>query len=981
MSEPAPGSTIGGYHVVSVRDVPEYESRGILCEHDKSGCRVYHLHNADEENLFSFNFKTPPADSKGTAHIIEHAVLSGSAAFPLKDPFVALMKGSMNTFLNAMTYPDKTIYPASSTVKRDFYNLMRVYGDAVFFPLLKREIFLQEGRRFQLDESENIDVQGVVYNEMQGNYSTHESIAGEWSYRSLFPDTAYAHDSGGMPEEIRELTYDEFVAFHRRYYHPSNCLVFVYGNVETEEVLRFLDRHFLSRFDRRTVDTSIPLQPPISSPFRMRKTSPLSEAETGERQTTITMNWLAGTIHDPEEVLALEVLSEILMGNAGSPLQKAVVESGLGDDLSPISGLDTHTLQMVFSVGLRGTDEDKCGDFEALVVDVLKQLVENGFPEDVVRGAVRRVEFRNRELRGGVPFGLRLLGKTLRGWLHGTAPETTLEFTPHMEALKRKAAEPGFLESMITDVILDNPHRSTVLVVPDPQHDAKVRSEFADWAASYAARLTDADRHAIRREMEEFRVFQETPDRQEDIDAVPALSLSDVPRSVERINTEETRVNGVPYYSLDVFTNGISYVDVAFDVGDIEGDLLMLLPLFCRAVTGGGLPGIPYDEVARRLALCTGGFSSFLETSSVVGSEGHRSTLIFRIKTLDSDLVEGVNLAARLILEADFDDRERMHDVLMELRNDARSQVLPSGHSFVSLRAASNLSPVLMRDEQWRGLDQLLYLTNLVDDSKLDACVNGLRRVREAVICSSRLIINVAADRNTLPELRRVITDTVGRLPEGTRSGEPGAVPPPRTHPGGAECFQVPATVGYVAAAVPAARITEPEHAPEVLLAHLLGTDVLWEQVRMRGGAYGVFASPNGGEGLFTFASYRDPNVTKTLDAYRMGLGHYAEHGADPKELEKAVIGVVGRDVRPMVPAEKAVVGFRRRLYNISDDLRQQKRDAILSAGPETIRGAAQRLLSRMNRSVSAVMAGKEAIEQAAAENPTLGERIIRLPL
>jgi len=386
------GQRYGAFVLQSVTRVPEYESTGLLFLHEPTGCTVYHLHNDDEENLFSFIFKTPPTDSRGTAHIIEHAVLSGSREYPIKDPFLAPSRVSMNTFLNAMTYPDKTMYPASSTVKKDFFNLLEVYGDSVLFPLLRRETFHQEGRRYYFDDAGALEVDGVVYNEMKGNYSSHDSIAGEWSYRSLFPDSAYRFDSGGEPEEIRDLTYDEFVAFHRRWYHPSNCRIFLYGDIPPEETLRVLHDRFLSHFgeagngDRR--ESLLEPQPRWESPRSFRLTSPAAEGDETAGKTTITMNWLTASVFDPLMVLSLEVLTEILLGHSGSPLQKAIVDSGLGEDLSPVSGLDTHTMELVFTVGLRGTDPDRRDAFEALVIGVLGRLVADGIPADVVEGAL-----------------------------------------------------------------------------------------------------------------------------------------------------------------------------------------------------------------------------------------------------------------------------------------------------------------------------------------------------------------------------------------------------------------------------------------------------------------------------------------------------------------------------------------------------------------------------------------------------------------
>jgi hypothetical protein len=427
-----PGDSYAGFHVLSVKEVPEYRSAGIHLKHTATGCRVYHLVNDDEENLFSFGFKTPPPNNTGVSHIIEHSVLSGSERFPVKDPFIELIKGSMKTFLNAMTYPDKTIYPASSINEKDLFNLMLVDGDAVFFPLLRKEIFLQEGYRLELGESTNPFITGVVYNEMQGNYSSHESIVGEWSYRSLFTNSPYRFDSGGDPENIPELTYEQFLDYHRTYYHPSNCYLFLYGNIATERYLEFLDHHFLSSFTAREVDTVIPPQRRWTGPIELVKGCPIAEDESPENKTTISINWLCNDITDTVTTLGLEILSEALLGNPGSPLHKKIIDSGIGEDLSPVSGYYENIKESVFSVGVRGSNPDRSEEFTDLVLEELQDLVSRGIPEDALEGAVYRTEFRNREIPAGIPLGLRLMSRAYRGWIHTGDPESTLLFDESM---------------------------------------------------------------------------------------------------------------------------------------------------------------------------------------------------------------------------------------------------------------------------------------------------------------------------------------------------------------------------------------------------------------------------------------------------------------------------------------------------------------------------------------------------------------------
>ncbi|MEA1910296.1 MAG: insulinase family protein, partial [Spirochaetota bacterium] len=401
-----PGDSIHGFTLTSVSDLKEYKGKGYTFKHNKTGLELFHLHNDDTENLFSFSFKTPAYDNSGVAHILEHSVLSGSEKYPVKDPFMSLMKGSMNTFLNAMTYPEKTVYPAASPVEKDYFNMMSVYADAVFFPLLKKEVFHQEGHRLEFDEDGNLKIVGIVFNEMKGAYSDHDSIVGEWCYRSLLPDTQYCYDSGGEPEAIPDLSYEQFKKYHETYYHPSNCKVFLYGNIPSEKQLGFLDEKFLNTFEFKEVNTEIREQIRWEKPSFMELTSPLTENEDPRGKSTIAVNWLMNSIGNPLDLLSLEVLSEILLSNTGSPLYKSIIDSGLGEDISPVSGLETDVRELIFSVGIRGTDPDKKEPFEKLIENEFKKLVEKGLPSDTVKGALKRVEFRNREIKGGAPFGL-----------------------------------------------------------------------------------------------------------------------------------------------------------------------------------------------------------------------------------------------------------------------------------------------------------------------------------------------------------------------------------------------------------------------------------------------------------------------------------------------------------------------------------------------------------------------------------------------
>lgn len=983
MNSLSPGSTVHGFALVSARELPEYRSTGRLFRHEKTGAEVFHLLNEDPENLFAFAFRTVPRDSTGVAHILEHTVLCGSENYPVKDPFLLLMKGSLQTFLNAFTFPDKTVYPASSTVERDLFNIMRVYGDAVFFPLLAQEMFHQEGVRLQFDEDGRLELTGVVFNEMQGAHSTHDSIASEWSYRSLFPDTPYGHDSGGDPKEIRTLTYDEFKRFHESHYHPSNALVFLYGNIPSQRYLELLNTEFFSKFDSSPPPAAIPAQERWRKPREHRLTYPIKAGESETSRSSVTVNWLLFPVTDPYRVLSMEVLTEILMGNPGSPLQKALVESGLGEDLSAPSGLETELMELSFSVGLRGTDAERRTAIEQLIIDTLEDVRDNGLDPQVTEGALRRVEFRNREIRSGGPFGLRLMRRALRGWVHGAGPVTTLEFTRWFEQLRTDvASDPRYFEKLLDEHLLSNSHRTTVIVEPDAEHESRNRREMNDWIAHYEESLDDDNREAIRRRQERLSAIQETPDPPDAVKRIPFLRRSDLPRDVRVIPYEEERVDGdVPLYSRDIFTNGIVYVDLAFDVGGVAAELAPYLPLFAYAMTEVGLPGRPYDEVSRAVALELGGLSAHVEVSpDCVDPSITHQYLFYRVKMLETSLDSGLDLAENVLREADFRDLRRMEDVLDEVRNQAKSSVIPGGHSYAMLRSSRGLSEATRIEEMWRGITQLEFLNELGRTTPPADVVARLEAIRDALLDRERLRMNLSGQGPAAEVARGKLTALVESLPRIGGDGRMASAADGDEFPA-AESLIIPSNVGYVAMSIPGAAYGTRRYAAESVLSHIYKTGFLWEEIRMKGGAYGAFASSRGLDRVFTFGSYRDPNILPTIDAYRRAVSTYAEHDVDESELELAIIGSSGRELRPYAPAEKSAVSFRRILYRISDDIRQRTRDWILELTPADIRSAAERLRDEMENSATVVMAGREAVERAALQMPDLLKESVDVPI
>jgi hypothetical protein len=790
---------------------------------------------------------------------------------------------------------------------------------------------------------------------------------------------------------IPSLTLDAAREFHARYYHPSNCRIFLYGDIPLGDILSFLDTTFLSGFKAARIEVDLPLQGRWTGPRRLEKTYPVKPGTPLEGRSSVTVNWLLPPVTDPLALVTQEVLSEMLIESAGSPLRKALVDSGLGEDLSPASGLETDLKEMIFAVGLRGTEPEREKSVESLILETLTALCSAGFEKNLVQSMINRVEFRHRELRGnGAPYALRLMGRAFRGWVHGMDPVRSLQFAPVMAELKaRLAAEPRFLEKALEDNYLSNRHRLTLVVRPDREQEARDAAEERKRLATATEALSAREKEAVLSDARAYRAYQLAPDAPEDLARIPSLRRTDLPREVERIPIRETRTkSGVPLALHDLFTNEIVYLDLAFPTGALEDELSLLLPLFGKAVCATGLPGMRYDKVALELFRLTGGFSASLDAGGIVGhGAGFGQYIFFRMRCLRHNLREASDLVARLLTSADFGDHERLLDIFLELRNDMKSALVPAGHQFAMLRAASMISDSVAREEQWRGVTQLLYLEKLAKDA--DAQVRRiaelLEKIRRTLLVRPLLLANATAGEDSFEEIALAVDDLAGRLPRTAaeaRTGGADVADAATGAPDGlhAESLISSASVGYVAWALPGFRYEHPLNGPAAVLGHLLSTGYLWEKVRMEGGAYGAYSYPRNTDGLFLFGSYRDPHITGTLKAFRDALA-LAEKGAlGEADVEKAVIGTVGREDRPIDPGEKGFVSLQRKLHGVTDSARQERRESLLSADARTLARVAQGLREGSTRGFTAVISNQQSLADAAAQMPELSSRVVDLP-
>ena len=716
----------------------------------------------------------------------------------------------------------------------------------------------------------------------------------------------------------------------------------------------------------------IPREPRWSAPRFAETVYPVEAGSEATSKSSVTVNWLTVPVTDPLGLLGMELLSEVLLGNPGSPLSRALLESGLGQDLSPSSGLDTELAELVFTAGLRGCDAERATEVQALILRTLEALASGGIPGELVRAAVHRVEFRNREIvRGGRPFSLTLMRRSLRGWLHGREPELTLEHRRWMEALQGELAAGPYLENLLRAQLLDNPHRSMVLARPDPQAAARQLAEEQGELNKIAAGLGISERRRIEEEKRLLASFQESPDRPEDLARLPRLRRADLPRAVDTVPTAGLQIApGALFHELH--TNGVVYLDLALEVSGLEEEASALLPLWARAVCGSGLPGQPWHQTASRLSLVAGGFSAALGADTPAGGSRPAQHLIFRVKALEENLEPALQLVASLLVEADFRDLERLQMLLLELRNDLKSALVPGGSYFASLRAGGRLSEAIGREERWKGVSQLDRLRRY--SGELQGLAGELEDLRAALVARDRFTLNLTCDGESARRAEAVLQRFLARLPAGTPAGAVGGPPPALADGKRLEALVTTTNVNFAALALPAAPFGTEESVQEAILAHYLSTGFLWEQVRMKGGAYGAGASVSSLERVFTFTSYRDPNIVRTFDSFRQALDSARGQLLSAEAFEQVLIGAVGREERPMAPGERGYTALKRSLLGISDRMRQHRRDRLLSASPEDLAAAAGRLASSYGRGYSAVLTGRQALESSGLRDLDLVE-------
>ncbi|MEJ5359206.1 MAG: insulinase family protein [Desulfobacterales bacterium] len=965
-----PGATVEGWEVRRVEALPWIRAVFHELRHGPTGARWIHIRRDDRENAFGVTFRTVPADSTGVAHILEHVVLCGSERYPVRDPFFAMLKRSLSTFMNAFTSADWTAYPFATQNRKDFANLLSVYLDAAFFPRLEELSFRQEGHRLEFEPDpaggERLVFRGVVYNEMKGAMSSPDQVMVRRLQQALSPDTTYAHNSGGDPEEIPRLTWEGLREFHRRHYHPSNAFFYSYGDLPLEDHLAFVARQVLPRFAAAAPAPEVAPQPRWAAPRTAAAAYPIPPGEDPTKKHQACVAWLASDVRDTPEVLALALLDQVLLGTAAAPLRKALIDSGLGAALSDGSGYDPEPRDTRFAAGLK---EVRAGDEEAvegIVLDTLGRLAAEGIEPERIEAAIHQLEFHRREVTNTpYPYGLKLLLEIAGTWIHGGDPLRVLRFDEDLAAIRRGMERGRFFEDRIERWFLANPHRLRFALHPDPELAAREEEREQRRLAEIRRGLGPQEERRVREQAEALRRLQEA---REDLSCLPTLGREDIPPDVPAVSPSRGNA-ALPLVCFEQPTSGIFYLAAAAGCGGVAAELEPLVPFFCHSFTRIGTRRRDYVAMARWIEAVTGGLGLSAAPHSAFRGAGEALALAtLSGKALERNLAPMFDLLAELLAEYDFGDRFRLRNLLLEYRAGLEAGVVHQGHRLAISLAERNFSRTRALSEAWGGIHQLLEikrLTEALDDERLDRLAAGLTRVGEALFRRPNLEVALIGEEAAVRAAEGAAAALLPALPgEGERRFrlEGAESRGPRLREG----WSTATAVNFVAAALPVVRLAHEDAPALAVTAKLLRSLFLHREIREKGGAYSGFAVYNPEEGVFSLASYRDPNIVETLAVFEAAPDFLQSGEITENDIHEALLQVCADIDKPDPPGPAARKAFARRLVGLSDELRREFKARLLALDRRAVAAAAARWLPEKLQGASvAVIGSEESLEQA----------------
>ena len=957
-------SELKAYEILKTENLTDIQSTGYILRHKKSGARVAVISNTDENKVFYIGFRTPPEDETGVPHIIEHTVLCGSQKFPVKDPFVELVKGSLNTFLNAMTYPDKTIYPVASCNDKDFQNLVDVYMDAVFNPNIYKheEIFKQEGWHYELESKDApVTINGVVYNEMKGAYSSPDEILQQEIYRALYPDNTYSKNSGGNPEHIPDLTYEEYLNFHRRYYHPVNSYIYLYGDMDMAEKLDWMDKEYLSRYDRIELDSTIPFQKAFDEKVDVTTKYPISAGESEENKTYLSYNVSVANVLDRKLYQAFDILDYALVSAPGAPLKKALIDAGIGKDIS--GGFDSGSLQPVFSIVAKNANASEKEQFLEIVQKTLKDLVKNGINREALLAGINSSEFRFREADfGQFPKGLLYGIQCLDSWLfEDMEPFMHLQCLDTFRFLKEQV-NTGYFENLIEEYLLNNKHAAIVTIVPEKGLNAKMDQKLEEKLAQYKNSLSDEEIDQLIKDTKHLKKYQEEPSPKEELEKIPMLSREDMRKEILPLSNIEKQISGIKTICHDVATNGIDYLTLMYDVSDIPAEDIPYLGVLKALLGYVDTKTYTYADLANAINIYSGGINCGMGIYPNGEKEAPLQVKFeVRIKTLESSLKETMSIVNEILLSSNMNDEKRLYEILAQSKARLQQSLSSAGHSVSSMRALAGFSEYAYYLDATNGITYYETVKDLEEhfDEKKQTLIAKLKQLIDQIFGTERLLISFTGDQAAFEYAEPILKEALQKQPAGKKAHEAAIISLTRSN----EAFTDASQIQYVAKVGNFADHGYHYTGALRILKLILSYDYLWINVRVKGGAYGCMS------GFFRsgetyFVSYRDPNLLKTLEIYDGIPKYLREFQADERDMTKYIIGTFSSMDTPLYPEGKGARSMNAYLQNLTEEMLQKDRDEVRNATAEDIRALADMIQSVLQDPSVCVIGNEDAIQK-----------------
>lgn len=953
---------LAAYEIVEERPIEDIASYGYILRHKKSGARVCVIANDDDNKVFSIGFRTPPEDETGVPHIIEHTTLCGSDKFPVKDPFMELAKGSLNTFLNAMTYPEKTLYPIASYNDQDFKNLMDVYLDAVFHPNITKyqEIFMQEGWHYELEsEDAPLIINGVVYNEMKGAYSSPDEVLETAIEAALFPDNTYSKNSGGNPDHIPELTYEAYLEFYHKYYHPCNSYIYLYGDMDVEERLDWMDRNYLSQFGPAEINSSIEKQKPFDEIRYVETEYPITDDDPEENNTYLSYNKVVADVLDRELYQAFSVLDYVLVSAPGAPIRQALIDAGIGQDV--YGSFEDGMLQPFFSIVAKNANEEDQERFVTIIEETLQELVKEGLNQDALLAGINSTEFRFREADyGQFPKGLLYGLQCMESWLFDDKkPFIHLECLDTLQFL-REQMNTGYFEKLIQKYLLDNTHGAVVTVVPKKGLNKVREDALAEKLAAYKATLSPEEIKKLVEQTQHLHQYQEEPSADEDLRKIPMLGRKDMRKEAMLFHNEEMKAGNIPVVMHEIATNGIDYMTLMFECGDISQEDVPYLGLLKSLLGYVNTSNYGYADLANAINIYTGGISSGISVYPDLQKTGSVCVKYeVRVKVLENNLKDAMALVDEILTTSDLEDIKRLGEIIAQVKSRLQVNLSSSGNVVAAMRALSYQSRYAFYQDATLGIAYYKLIQKLDEQMKTNPkqVVDKLKALAAKVLVQNRLLVSFTGTKAAYEKAQPLFVQYFGRLPEGTQAGDMATIRLSKKNEGFTDASQIQ----YVARGGNFKNHGYTYRGTLKILKMILSYEYLWINIRVKGGAYGCMSSfLRTGESYFV--SYRDPNLGKTNEIYEKIPEFVKNFEPDERDMTKYIIGTFGSLDTPMNPEAKGSRSMSAYLQHIAYEDIQKERDDILNATPEDIRELADVIAAILEDDCFCVVGNENAI-------------------